>query len=419
MQTQTRPSGTKTATCGGLRRTSGRIPNPDRFGRTTKCHAGKPAKPTVHGRRETLPGVMSGAGYIPDKQMRVPVVDTTGRPLMPCTPKKARKLLNGGQASACRDKLGIFYIQLKKEIAKPSKQVLVLGIDPGSKFEGYTVLGTKDTVLNLEAEAPDWVKKSVETRREMRRARRFRNTRRRECRVENRLAGKVWLPPSTKSRWDAKVRIAKELKKVLPFETVVVEDVMATTKKGKRWNQAFSPIQMGKEHMYRELGAMGLKVVKKKGTETKELRDTLGLRKTTNKSKEVFETHCVDSWVLAAFETGAKVPSTKRIYYIVPLQFHRRQLHRFKPAKGGIRAPYGGTRSLGVKRGTIVRHKKFGVCYVGGAMGDRISLHARATGKRLTQGAKVTDCHILTTSSWRTRLPPRPEVRGFRREVIL
>ena len=402
LRTQTRPSGTKTATCGGLQvrpsASLARTPTPEPL--NGKMHKSKPA---AHGRREILPAVKRGAGAIP--QTRVPVVDSMGRPLMPCLAVRARMLMDNGKAKGAWNKLGIFYIRLKEE-KKPRNQMLVVGIDPGSKFEGYSVVGTKDTVLNIMSEAPNWVKKAVETRRNMRRARRFRNTRRRPCRFDNRLAGKKHLPPSTRSRWDAKVRVVAQLKKIIPFKTVVVEDVMATTKKGKRWNQSFSPIQQGKEHMYRELGAMGLTVVKKKGTETKELRDKHGLKKKINKSKPVFATHCVDSWVLAASMSGAKRPSTKDLRYLTPLRWHRRQLHRFEPSKGGTRDRYGGTMSLNLKRGTIVRHEKHGICYVGGNQRGRISLHSTSTGQRICLNAKPADLQTLTRIANRSQFLP-------------
>ena len=82
---------------------------------------------------------------------------------MPCTPAKARHLLKSGVARPKRNKLGLFYLQLCYE-QEPA------GIDPGSKFEGYSVVGTKETVFNLMAEAPAHVKEAVEVRRNMRRA---------------------------------------------------------------------------------------------------------------------------------------------------------------------------------------------------------------------------------------------------------
>ncbi|TMD67775.1 MAG: hypothetical protein E6I91_06020 [Chloroflexi bacterium] len=277
--------------------------------------------------------------------MRIPVVDTRGVALMPCTPAKARDLLKHGQARPKRNKLGLFYVQLCYE-QEPENQPLVVGIDPGSKFEGFSVVGRIDTVTNLMVEAPDHVKGAVETRRTMRRARRFRKWRRPK-RFDNRLTRRKRLPPSTRSRWEARARIVSHLLTILPLSDAVVEDVQAH-----------------------------------------------------------FDSHAVDGWVLAASVSGAPKPTCTRLWYLVPAILHRRQLHRLQASKGGERKPYGGTRSLGLKRGTLVRHPTYGRCTVGGFDRKRhaISLHAYRTNKRLTQGAKVKDCQVLSWVAFRSWL---------------
>ena len=118
--------------------------------------------------------------------------------------------------------------------------------------------------------------------------------------------------------------------------------------------------------------------------------------------------HCVDSWILANWHIGGHVsPDNKDILLATPLRFYRRQLHALQPAKGkatkghGIRRPYGGTRSLGFKRGAYIKHPKYGVCFVGGASKGKISLHSLIDGKRLTQNAKPQDCKHLTYASFR------------------
>jgi hypothetical protein len=72
----------------------------------------------------------------------------------------------------------------------------------------------------------------------------------------------------------------------------------------------------------------------------------------------------------------------------------------------GVRHPYGGTRALGFKRGTLVRHPRYGLASVGGC--DRrsgtLSLHAYRTNKRLTQKAKGTTLVRLTWTPYRTYL---------------
>jgi hypothetical protein len=290
---------------------------------------------------------------------------------------------------------------------EPENQSLVVGIDPGSKFEGFSVVGVKDTVTNLMVEAPAHVKDAVETRRTMRRARRFRLWRRPK-RCNNRLKRKDRLPPSTRSRWEAKARVAAHLKSVLPLTDVVVEDVQAVTPQGVggKWNQFFSPVQVGKEHLYSLLRQMGLVVHLREGWQTKELRERFGLKKTMSKSRQSFDAHAVDAWVLAAEVSGAQAPTCRRLWYVVPARLHRRQLQRLQASKGGERKPYGGTRSLGLKRGTLVQHPKYARCTVGGFDRKRttISLHDYRTNKRLTQGAKVKECRVLTWVAWRSWL---------------
>ena len=109
--------------------------------------------------------------------------------------------------------------------------------------------------------------------------------------------------------------------------------------------------------------------------------------------------NCVDSWVLANWYVGGhEKPDNEEMLLVRPLRFHRRQLHKLQFAKGGVRKREGGTRSIGFKRGSFVSHIKHGLCYVGGWMKDRISLH-RFDGRRLTQQAKPLDCKFLCYSS--------------------
>jgi len=355
--------------------------------------------------------------------MQIPMLDARKYPLMPTSPVRARMLLKQGKAKAYWNKLGIFCLILQKEV-EPHNQQIVVGIDPGSSFEGWSVVGTKKTILNGTSEAPTHVKDAVEVRRNMRRTRRHRNLWRREARFNNRLRNKQALPPSTHSRWDAKLRLLKQIIKILPISDVVVEDIRAVTKKGsKRWNTCFSPLEQGKLWLYNQIEHLGLSLHLKQGFETKELRIQFGLKKTSQKAKQSFAAHAVDAWVMAASITGAVTPICLSLLYWVPIRLHRRQLHVLQPSTGGFRRPYGGTRSMGLTRGTLVKHNTFGLTYVGGTSKGRISLHNRITGKRVTQGAKLSDLERLTVIRWRTRhisspLPPPTQGGGFRGGLI-
>jgi RRXRR protein len=344
--------------------------------------------------------------------MRVPVVDVRGIPVMPCSPPKARALLKAGKARPKRNKLGLFYLQLTYE-QTPTNQPLVVGIDPGSKFEGFSVVGTKATVCNLMVEAPAHVKKAVETRRALRRARRSRLWRR-PCRMQNRLAGQRRLPPSTRSRWEAKARIVRQLLAILPLTEVVIEDVQAATRPGpgRKWNASFSPVQVGKAHLYRMLRALDVTLQLRAGWQTQQLRAQYGLKKTSQKDHQTFSSHAVDAWVLAASVSGAEAPTCTRLWYLIPVQLHRRQLQRLQAEPGGVRKLYGGTRSLGFTRGTLEWHPRYGLCTIGGYDREhgRLSLHTYRTNQRLTQAARPADCRVRTVlafRAWLVSVPPK------------
>ena len=334
--------------------------------------------------------------------LRVPVVGSTGKPLMPCHPARCRELVRKGRAVRRFNK-GIFYIKLLDREDGELQEVAV-GIDPGSKKEALTVKSMAHTYLNIQVDAITWVSRRIEQRRTMRRNRRSRNCPHRACRSNRSIGG---IPPSTRARWDWKLRICKWLSKLYPITKFIVEDIKARTRKGgRKWNRSFSPLEVGKRWFYEELNKIA-SVETRQGYETKELRDGLGLKKSSKKLAEIFEAHCVDSWVLANWWVGGHLkPDSKDLLCLVPLQFHRRQLHKLEPRKGGIRSLYGGTNSLGFKRGSWVQHSKYGICYIGGFLKNRLSLHSLLDGKRLCQNAKPTDCKFLTHSSWRMRLLP-------------
>jgi hypothetical protein len=163
-------------------------------------------------------------------KMFVPVVDSNQRPLMPTTSSRARRWIKQKKATPYWKK-GVFCVRLNVEPIDRKTQPIAVGIDPGSKREGYTVKSKSHIYLNIQTHAVDWVKEHVKTRRNMRRARRFRNTPCRQNR-ENRLVNKQKLPPSTKARWQWKLRICKWLASIFPVTVFVVEDIKAKTLKG-------------------------------------------------------------------------------------------------------------------------------------------------------------------------------------------
>jgi hypothetical protein len=231
----------------------------------------------------------------------LPVLSATGQRLMPCRASRARQLLKAGKAVKCFDR-GLCYLVLT-ERRQGDVQPLAVGVDPGSEKEAFTVQSEQHTFLNVQADAVTWVTDHIKTRRMMRRLRRGRNTPCRACRP-NRLRGQTRIPPSTKARWGWKVRLLGWLARYYPVTDVVIEDIAATTKKGKRrWNQSFSPLEVGKLWFYDQVEQLApLTVVPSHFTSG--LRSQAGLIKSRAKLSDRWEAHCIDSFVLSSYRVG-------------------------------------------------------------------------------------------------------------------
>lgn len=329
---------------------------------------------------------------------RIPVITSDRLALMPTSSVRARKLVRKGRGVPFYYK-GLYCIRLNTWTSNDVQPVSI-GIDPGSKKEAFTVMCEHHTLLNIQLDAVTHVKEAVESKRNARRARRFRNTPCRKPRYKQ-CRRKGWVPPSTKASWDNKLNTIIALKFFYPISTVVAEDVCARTmKNGKKWNRSFSPVQAGKNYFYDVVKNLGVDLILKHSWETAALRATHSLSKSKDKMSDKFDAHCVDSWVLASVPLVQTPVLSESMMVAKPLRFHRRQLHVFQPASGGIRKQYGSTRSLGFRRGSIVNHPKFGKCLVGGTPKGRISLHNISDNKRLCQNAKQEDVTLLCYNNW-------------------
>lgn len=330
-------------------------------------------------------------------QKWIPVISKTGKPLMPCHPARARQLMDNKKAIP-KWKVGIYYIQLT-ERSDGVTQVVAVGIDPGSKREAFTVKSKEHTYLNILSNAVTYIKESMEVRRSARRNRRNRNVKYRKNRWNRLPSG---FAPSTNARWTLKLRIVNILIKIYPISDIAVENINNNSKKdNSSWNKNFSPLKIGKKKFYASLKKIA-KLHLFLGYETATGRDNLGLIKTYSKLKEIFTTHNVDSWVLANFITNCNgIIDNRDIFRLIPLRFHRRQLHVLQFTKGGIRKKYGGTLSLGLKRGSLAKHKRHGLCYIGGNMNGKVSIHMLENGIRWDKKIKIEDLKILRYNVWR------------------
>lgn len=133
---------------------------------------------------------------------RVFVLSSIKKPLMPCTPARARRLLRDGKAAVYR--LQPFTIILRFR-ADGDTQSIGFKTDPGSKTSGIALVAESQSgrqviwAANLQHRGQA-VRANLDARRALRRGRRSRNTRYRAARFQNRTRPTGWLPPSLESR---------------------------------------------------------------------------------------------------------------------------------------------------------------------------------------------------------------------------
>lgn len=161
--------------------------------------------------------------------MHVFVVDAERKPLAPCHPAVARKLLKQGRAAVLR--MYPFTIILK-ETKAIQLQDIRLKIDPGSKITGMAILHRNRVIWAAELEhRGHQIRERLLERRQLRRARRYRKTRYRKPRFDNRRRPDGWLPPSIESRVANIVTWVNRLMKLCPVSAVSIELVKFDTQK--------------------------------------------------------------------------------------------------------------------------------------------------------------------------------------------
>ena len=285
------------------------------------------------------------------------VLGANGSPLTPTSRAKARKLLRGGVAKKCWSKFGTFGIQMlqetRKEVPKTS-----LGVDPGAKYDGFSIVCHKENSLSVKLDLPDKRKivRKLKERREARRTRRSR-LRRREARWSNR-SRKGFIAPSQSVLVQSRLKIVSELCRIYPVSIVGLEDVRFNHRK-HRWGKFFSTVEIGKSRIREWFDDRRIERIEFQGYETSELRKSYGYKKTRSKSADKFSAHCSDSLTLATSVLESK--------YIEPGEFLvvddtyrcvRRKLFDSNFQIGGIKEKYSCGTVLGLRKGLIIGTSK-------------------------------------------------------------
>ena len=175
--------------------------------------------------------------------MAVFVLDKQQRPLMPCTEKRARLLLQRKRAVVAR--LHPFTIRLKDRIGG-ALQPLRLQLDPGSKITGIALVREADRIdpetgscthiaqvlwlAELVHRGPQ-IRKGLLARHGFRRRRRSANLRYRAPRFRNRTRPQGWLAPSLRHRLDTTLSWVKRIRRLAPVTGIRQELVRFDTQR--------------------------------------------------------------------------------------------------------------------------------------------------------------------------------------------
>lgn len=149
------------------------------------------------------------------------VLDKEGKPLMPTVRHgNVRRLLRDGKAHVVR--LQPFTIQLNYE-STTYRQEVSLGIDAGSVHIGVSATTEKKELFAAEVVLRTDIVKKLASRLELRRGRRFRKTRYRKPRFNNRRKKEGWIAPSVRNKAESHLKVIRLVHSLLPVTKTTIE----------------------------------------------------------------------------------------------------------------------------------------------------------------------------------------------------
>ena len=178
----------------------------------------------VDGLKQDGLDIINPEGIQPDrtqglKAIKVYVLSINGKPLMPCLPCKAKRLLRNNKAVVVKR----FPFTIKLNFECENKILTVtLGIDSGYGNIGFSATSeTKELIsgtIKLDGKTSERLKERAMYRRGRRNKLWYR-----EPRFLNRTRKKGWLPPSVQRRYDTHLNIINKLKRILPIVDISIE----------------------------------------------------------------------------------------------------------------------------------------------------------------------------------------------------
>ncbi len=148
------------------------------------------------------------------------VLNKHGKPLMPTSPAKARRLLKAGKAKVVnRTPFTIQFIYGSAGY----KQKVKLGVDTGYKHIGLSAVSSDKELFRSEVELRTDIPKLLSERRQYRRQRRNRLWYRPARFLNRGNKSKGWLAPSVEHRLDSHIKAINFVKSILPVTEINLE----------------------------------------------------------------------------------------------------------------------------------------------------------------------------------------------------
>jgi hypothetical protein len=280
---------------------------------------------------------------------------------MPMRWKRVKYFIKTGKGVLVKTKYLGVYLKLKVDPGSYNTQDVVLGIDPGTKFNGFSIVTKKVHNLNIQrnSERVNHIKNNMKNRVTYRRDRRSR-LRHRKVRFSSRTKSKT--SKTIHYLTQVKIQMIKDVIKVYPISKIVIEDVKFNHYISKI-GSSFSQVEQGKNIIRKYINKLGIPYRESDGRTTKFNRlryFSMVDPKDQEKGNDNFYTHCVDSYVLAQSEFLTKVKYLNLKYISIKepslsKRYSRRTLREFSGKAKGCKIPYF---RLGKKGNWIVFTKK-------------------------------------------------------------
>ena len=182
-------------------------------------------------------------------QAKVYVLNLQGKPLMPCSYAKSKRMVNKGGAKVV--KRFPFTIQLTFK-CKNKIQDINLGVDTGYGNIGFSAITEKEELISGTVKLDSRTSKRLTEKRMYRKNRRNRLWYR-EPRFNNRKRKEGWLPPSIQRRYNTHLNLISRLKKILPISQIIIEIAKFDIQKIENSKIAGKEYQQGNLYEYQNV----------------------------------------------------------------------------------------------------------------------------------------------------------------------